>query len=108
MFTHFKDTNGNTYSLETAFLAESLPSIPADVVEISQEEMLELTKPTPEQIETAVRAKRAALLASCDWTQLGDVPEVTREKWAGYRQALRDMTKQKGFPGAVGWPVPPV
>jgi hypothetical protein len=30
-----------------------------------------------------------------------------REEWAVYRQALRDIPEQPGFPWEVEWPVPP-
>ena len=54
-----------------------------------------------------VRAERDALLAACDWTQVADAP-VDQAAWAVYRQALRDVTAQAGFPDAVVWPVMPV
>lgn len=50
-----------------------------------------------------VRAQRDALLRESDWTQLPDVP-VDRQAWATYRQALRDITSQPGFPATVTWP----
>ena len=53
-----------------------------------------------------VRKKRNLLLQESDWTQLIDAP-VDRETWAGYRQALRDLPQQEGFPGEVVWPVVP-
>jgi len=54
----------------------------------------------------AVRAERDKLLADCDWTQLGDAPlgEDERDAWATYRQELRDVPQQAGFPGVVAWP----
>ncbi|WP_285906770.1 tail fiber assembly protein [Pseudodesulfovibrio pelocollis] len=57
----------------------------------------------------SVRAERDRLLAECDWTQLADVPLDALEigLWADYRQALRDVPGQAGFPGAVEWPVRP-
>ena len=54
-----------------------------------------------------VRAERDALLAACDWTQVADAP-VDQAAWAVYRQALRDVTAQTGFPNAVVWPTKPV
>lgn len=54
-----------------------------------------------------VRAERDALLAACDWTQVADAP-VDQAAWAVYRQALRDVTAQSGFPDAVVWPTKPV
>ncbi len=49
--------------------------------------------------------KRNSLLASSDWTQLPDVPLVTKTVWAVYRQALRDITDQVGYPLNIEWPV---
>ena len=53
-----------------------------------------------------VRATRSRLLASSDWTQLPDVPLSTKEAWAAYRQALRDITNQTD-PFNIVWPVAP-
>lgn len=39
-----------------------------------------------------LRARRAAVLARTDWTQLPDVPEATRARHAALRQRLRDLT----------------
>lgn len=55
-----------------------------------------------------VRAKRGELLSSCDWTQLPDVPSTIQTKWAAYRQSLRDITLQPGFPNTITWPEAPV
>lgn len=55
---------------------------------------------------TEVRVKRNALLNGSDFSQLADATVDVKE-WAGYRQQLRDVTKQKGFPNAVEWPVEP-
>lgn len=53
-----------------------------------------------------VRAQRNKLLAACDWTGLPDV-NVDGEAWRAYRQALRDVSQQPGFPHEVTWPAPP-
>jgi hypothetical protein len=53
-----------------------------------------------------VRADRNQRLSACDWTQLPDAP-VDTAAWADYRQALRDVTGQAGFPWAVVWPAAP-
>jgi len=53
------------------------------------------------------RQQRDALLAACDWTQLPDAPLTTRAAWAEYRQALRDVPTQPGFPEEILWPSPP-
>ncbi len=57
--------------------------------------------------KAAVIKQRNALLVSSDWTQLPDVPLATKEAWATYRQALRDITLQDD-PTNIIWPIPPV
>ena len=68
---------------------------------------------TPEDIAArnaaqaaVVRADRNARLAACDWTQLPDSP-VDPAPWETYRQALRDISDQPGFPWEITWPVSP-
>jgi hypothetical protein len=51
----------------------------------------------------AVRADRNKRLADSDWTQVADAP-VDKAAWATYRQALRDITNQNGFPWNIQWP----
>lgn len=59
------------------------------------------------QAGAQVRANRNRLLASSDWTQCRDIPEEISAPWAVYRQALRDITTQAGFPESVVWPASP-
>lgn len=56
-----------------------------------------------------MRATRARLLSGSDWTQLADAPLASelRAAWAVYRQALRDVPQQVGFPADVTWPAAP-
>ena len=54
----------------------------------------------------SVRTDRNRRLADCDWTQLPDSP-VNAAPWATYRQKLRDITNQAGFPWEVVWPEQP-
>jgi len=54
----------------------------------------------------AVVSRRNALLETSDWTQLPDSPP-NKDAWGVYRQALRDITTQLGFPFEVTWPTPP-
>jgi hypothetical protein len=67
---------------------------------------------TIEQIPDAekaaqVRSQRTDKLKDSDWTQVADAP-VDQAAWATYRQALRDITAQPGFPWTVTWPDAPV
>ncbi len=54
----------------------------------------------------SVRDDRNKRLSSSDWTQVNDAP-VDKEAWAAYRQALRDVPSQEGFPWEINWPVEP-
>ena len=60
-----------------------------------------------EQLAATARSKRDSLLAQTDWTQAADVPQATKDLWAPYRQALRDVPQQSGFPTEIVWPVKP-
>jgi hypothetical protein len=53
-----------------------------------------------------VRNQRDQLLLQSDWTQTLDAP-VDKEAWAVYRQELRDISLQEGFPINVIFPDKP-
>tara|TARA_R110000751_G_scaffold148747_1_gene253563 strand:+ start:431 stop:910 length:480 start_codon:yes stop_codon:yes gene_type:complete len=63
-----------------------------------------------EQLDIAAaesaRAKRDSRLALTDFHGLTDM--VMSEAMTTYRQALRDVPEQLGFPGEITWPVSPV
>jgi hypothetical protein len=59
-----------------------------------------------ERKSAEVRFERNNRLANCDWTQLPDAP-ADRTTWASYRQALRDISDQAGFPWEIVWPEEP-
>jgi hypothetical protein len=67
--------------------------------------------PDPDLLAAALRARRTAHLAATDWTQLPDAQASMspdqRSAWTLYRQALRDLPQQEGFPQAPHWPDPP-
>jgi hypothetical protein len=71
---------------------------------VEQETAYKATKDA-EQAKS-VRASRDEKLKDCDWTQVADAP-VDKAVWATYRQALRDVTTQTGFPWNVTWPESP-
>ena len=54
----------------------------------------------------SVRQQRDDKLSKCDWTQVADAP-VDKAAWATYRQALRDLPKEAGFPWDMAWPTEP-
>ncbi len=57
----------------------------------------------------AVRDKRDKLLSDTDWTQTDDASLSSEDKGSvrKYRQALRDITAQSGFPQEIKWPDKP-
>jgi Phage tail assembly chaperone protein len=64
---------------------------------------------SPGALASQARARRDRLLSATSWIveralELGNpVPEA----WVAYRQALRDVPQQPGFPEVVVWPEPP-
>lgn len=72
-----------------------------------------LPDPTPEEIrkqkEQEVRSKRDYLIAQTDFLVSGDYPisDADLVKVKAYRQALRDIPSQEGFPDNVVWPETP-
>jgi hypothetical protein len=53
-----------------------------------------------------VRRQRTEKLKDSDWTQIAD-STADKTAWATYRQALRDITGQAGFPWTITWPETP-
>ena len=72
------------------------------VVNLSEDEVAGRTAQKAEDI----RGERDSKLSSSDWTQVADAP-VNKQAWATYRQALRDVPEQAGFPWDVTWPEQP-
>ena len=58
---------------------------------------------------SAIREERNKLLAESDWTQTVDAPFDADGKlaWALYRETLRMIPQQDGFPDTVNWPTKP-
>jgi hypothetical protein len=61
------------------------------------------------QASETVLSQRFNLLSESDWTQIPNGPLTTEKQaaWADYRQELRDITQQSGYPFNVVWPVAP-
>lgn len=74
-------------------------------VEASEQEILLRTANQDEMM----RLDRNQRLYESDWTQLNDSPLSPQlmEQWRVYRQALRDIPSQSGWPWNITWPVPP-
>ena len=74
-------------------------------VEYSEKEYV----PTTEELTTQARRKRHLLLEECDYYVMSDYPSTEEGLKAvkEYRQALRDITSQEGFPKEIKWPSKP-
>jgi|TARA_R110002153_G_C13166921_1_gene483684 hypothetical protein len=77
---------------------------PADIADVQAKES-EWAAGADVRASEEVRTLRDELLASTDWTANTDVT-MTADMTA-YRQALRDIPAQDGFPNTVTWPVAP-
>ncbi len=58
-------------------------------------------------LASQVRQQRDSLLAACDYIIMPDYPLADKAPWEAYRQALRDITSQPGFPSVIEWPIKP-
>ena len=76
----------------------------------------EITDQNPQEIiktddvqKKKIRDQRKARLVESDWTDLPNTPMSSEKKteWIGYRQSLRDIPSQQGFPWDVIWPNTP-
>lgn len=64
---------------------------------------------TQEEAERSVRSRRDDLLQDTDWvvTKAFEADISVPTEWFTYRQALRDVPAQVGFPYNVTWPTKP-
>ena len=62
-------------------------------------------EPIDKQQEEGIRNQRDRLIKESDWRAVSD--RELEPEWKEYRQALRDITKQEGFPHDVEWPIDP-
>lgn len=101
-----------SFDFKTQRVVEVLPVFSSGVWEqawavesLTPEEQVELFNAQA----ASVRAERNQRLAECDWTQLADSPLDADAKlaWQLYRETLRMVPEQAGFPWNVEWPPVP-
>lgn len=102
---NYKGRNNQIHFLDFADHEYLLPDGCVEITD-AEAEAIRVAAIVPQSPDD-LRARRDALLAACDWTQCRDVPDATAAAWQPYRQALRDLSKQAGFPDSVTWPVAP-
>lgn len=64
---------------------------------------------TDEQLSALAKIQRDNLLKESDWVGLrsNESGQPIPKEWLKYRQDLRDITKQSGFPKTIEWPTIP-
>ena len=70
-----------------------------------------VARPRDAVLAAQLRAERARRINACDWTELasarGRLGPALHDAWQAYRQALRDLPEQPGWPREVSWPQEP-
>lgn len=101
----YKDTQNNPfYDPSESVIAQY------SLTPISEEEfnsiVTAINTPTTEQLAESIRSKRNQLIADTDHMLLPDYPITSEQLIAvkAYRQELRDIPEQSGFPTNVIWP----
>ena len=125
MYTHYKLDDGRIWSIADACFVHSIPDDAETATPIGEDgktadeaglyfclktfgyPLGELK--TDEDYASEAREKRNALIAETDYLAMPDYPLDAEKKAAvlAYRQALRDIPEQAGFPRQIDWPVKP-
>lgn len=107
------NANRQRLDLATGLVVFHQPAPPADdewrTWAWNEEAGRYVATPTAAALARDARAERARLLAACDWVvaRAAERGEAVPPEWAAYRQALRDVPAQPGFPAAIEWPPTP-
>ena len=72
-------------------------------------EVVAIPAPTTEELAAQARSQRDVLIAATDYLMATDYPltDEKRQELTVYRQALRDVPEQSGFPAEIVWPTKP-
>ena len=104
-----QDANSNWVQAyaERDMFADYVDEEGVTVTKASQEEAYTATKDA--EAALAARNTRDGLIASCDWMAIKafEAGTTVSAGWATYRQALRDVSAQAGFPNDITWPTQP-
>ena len=71
-----------------------------------QPESIDVDLSNQEKIDIA-NSVILSILQSTAWTQAGDETNINQLAWATYRQEVRDVILQPGYPDNIVWPVAP-
>lgn len=98
-----------THQEEITDIAPFQMAIDAALAKKQENELKQELVITSAMLSDQVYSKRSSLLYQSDWTQLPDnqLTQTEITLWREYRQQLRDITLQSGFPTEITWPVAP-
>jgi len=95
---------------EWTLRGDKLEWLSTDIPQPSDEEIeAEVARLIAEQPAKEARGERDRLLTESDWVTIRatDTGTAVPTEWQSYRQALRDITEQTGFPENIDWPQEP-
>jgi hypothetical protein len=86
----------------------NIPFTPEEEAERDAEEAAWAAE-VPLRLAAEIRDERNRRLTACDWQVMKalETTGVVSPDLAAYRQALRDLPQQPGFPQEIHWPTPP-
>lgn len=100
--------NNKSYNFRTHKLVTVEPYILDNyvhTVDVVPKDEIDLQRDTAQKA-TEMRLERNRRLKESDWTQISD-STADKQAWLEYRQILRNITNQPGFPWDISWPKPP-
>lgn len=99
----------STHQEEITDIAPFQMAIDAALAKKEENELKQQIVITSAMLSDQAYSKRSSLLYQSDWTQLPDnqLTQTEVNLWREYRQQLRDITLQSGFPKEITWPVAP-
>lgn len=99
----------STHQEEITDIAPFQMAIDAALAKKQENELKQQIVITNEMLSDQAYSQRSFLLFQSDWTQLPDnqLTQTEINLWREYRQQLRDITLQSGFPTEITWPMAP-
>ncbi len=94
-----------------SYINGAVDSVSERVINLQTLKIERRQRRTP-SVANLIRERRKLLLQGCDWTQTADSPlsAESKQAWADYRQALRDLPDEQGGVNSIDnvvWPTPP-
>lgn len=77
----------------------------ADEIANFEQQQAEWAAGANDRLAQEIRKQRDLKLAETDWRASVDL--TLSAEWVTYRQALRDLPAQTGFPNTITWPTKP-